>query len=536
MHKVSSRYLILGAIVLLSLIGAAIAIYTTANGPWGYTDPVEYISVARSLDQGHGLAYYEGTGRLTYVTIHPPFYSLVLSVIGLFGTNLVAASRWLNVLAFAASIFIAGWIFYRYTPVPSLGIIASALMCTFPYTVVMFSSAYSEPVFILSILAGGWALLAYLEKAKWPLLVFSALVVSTTPGTRYAGVSIVIAAALTVFAFTSGRVWPRLKKTILFTLIAGLPILIWLVWVYFSSDHSLGGRTPVIQWQGLLAHFQGFRGVFMDTVWEWFPFQNHQTLLGYRLRFVLMGIIALVMLGLSVLAERQYKKDSGRSISTGGLRVLTFFGLSTLLFLGILVFTYLFTLPTIDIDNRMLLPFFVTGVMMIFGAFASWEAVWSKGWARLIQVIPWLLAVLCVYWYIPQTRGQVDWYHTGGGITAFRWDSSSLIQAVRGLPADQPVISNDWELTMLWTDRPVYGLWTSFPTDTPAQATAYGTNPADPLQGLFCQKNAALVIYVDFLSQARTQLGEPALVPLQGLFTGLTVHGQYPDGMIYLCH
>ncbi len=172
--KLSTKYLILSAILLLSVAGAVIAIYTTSNGPWGYSDPVVYISTARSLDRGQGLVYYEADAAFRPITIEPPFYSLVLSAIGLFGVNLVAAARWLNSMAFIASIFIAGWIFYRYSRAPALGIVASALMCAFPYMVWMFGSAYSEPLFVLMFLAGGWGLLAYLHKKKPALFVLSA--------------------------------------------------------------------------------------------------------------------------------------------------------------------------------------------------------------------------------------------------------------------------------------------------------------------------------------------------------------------------
>jgi len=535
MAKVSTRYLILGVIIALSLIGGVIAVYTTTNGPWGYTDPVEYISVARSLDRGQGLAYYEGNGQLTPETIHPPFYSLVLSFIGLFGANLVAASRWLNIVAFVASIFIAGWIFYRYSPAPALGIIASALMCIFPYMVVMFSSAYSEPLFVLSILAGGWALLAYLQRQKWSFLIISALVVSTIPGTRYAGIAMILAAGLTVFFFASGGTWLRIKKAALFSLIAGLPVLIWLVWVYLSSAHSVGGRSTGIEMAGILAHFQAFRGIFMDTVWKWVPFQSHETLLGYRLRFVLMGVIAVVLLGLSILAERRVKKLAVERPGNSGIKIFAFFGLSSLIFLATLILTYLFTLPTIDIDNRMLLPLYVCSVMMIYAAFAVWQAAWFKGRLRVLQAIPWIVAALCVVWYIPQTRNQVQLYHPGDGLTMYYWNSSSLIQAVRDLPPDQPVISNDWELTMLWTGRPIYGFWTTFSSEPPLQKTPYGTDQNDKLQTLFCAQGAALVIYNDFPTQVRGQLGEIALGQMPGLFTGLTIHGSYPDGTIYLC-
>jgi hypothetical protein len=164
--KRSTKYLILAAILLISIAGAAIAIFTTANGPWGYSDPVVYISTARSLDRGQGLVYYEADAAFRPITIEPPFYSMALSVIGLFGVNLVVAARWLNIMAFVASIFIAGWMFYRYSRAPALGVLASGLMCAFPYMVWMFGSAYSEPLFVLTFLMGGWGLLAYLHKEK----------------------------------------------------------------------------------------------------------------------------------------------------------------------------------------------------------------------------------------------------------------------------------------------------------------------------------------------------------------------------------
>ena len=488
------------------------------------------------LGCGLGLAYYEGSGKLTPETIHPPLYSLTLGLVGLSGVDLVVASRWLNILAFVASIFIAGWIFYRYSRVPAVGVIASILMCAFPYMVWMFSSSYSEPLFVLSILAGGWALLAYLRREKWTSFLVASLAVSTIPGTRYAGIGMVIAAGLTVFLFASGKAWSRIKKAVLFTAVAGLPVLAWLGWVYFSSDHSVGGRIPDLNPAGLAAQFQAFRGIFMDTVWKWVPFQSHETLLGYRLRFVLMGIFVIALVTISILAVRRYVKDGLDGAHAPDLQIFAFFGLSSLVFVTVLVLTYLFTSPTIDIDNRMLLPFYVSSVMMIFGALALWQAAWFKGKLRVLQVFPWILAALCVYWYYPQTTDIVQYEHEGEGLTAYRWKDASIIQAVRELPADQPVISNDWELTMLWTGRPVYGLWTRFLTEPPIQTTAYGTNLEDNIQALFCDKGAALVIYDDFPGQIKDRVGEAELGKVPGLFEGLTLLGKYTDGSIYMCH
>jgi len=532
--KRSTKFLILAAILLISVAGAALTIYTTASGPWGYTDPVVYISTARSLDRGEGLVYYEADAAFRPITIEPPFYSIALSAIGLFRVNLVVAARWLNIMAFVASIFIAGWIFHRYSRAPALGIVASALMCTFPYMVWMFGSAYSEPLFVLMFLAGGWGLLAYLQNEKPALFLLSALLIGLIPATRYAGVAMVLAGGGSVLLLASGKTWVRIRKAVLFTFLASLPILVWLIWIYFSTAHSVGGRSLGLSLQGLSAQFQGFRGIFMDTVWKWVPFQSNGALLGYRLRFFLMGVILVGLLGLSILAERQIKKESTEGASNSGIGIFNFFGLSSLLFVGVLILTYLFTHPTIDVDNRMLLPLFVGFVISFYAAWAVWQVAWFKGKLGLFQTLPWLIAIVCVAWYIPQTRDEATYYHAGDGLTAYHWNRSELIQAVRSLPANQVVISNDWELLQLWTGRPIYGFWNTFPSTPPIQTSAYGSVPGDKAQAIFCTKGAALVIVNDFKSQLQTQIGKA--YDDQKLFTGLPVYGMYADGNIYLCH
>ena len=144
----------------------------------------------------------------------------------------------------------------------------------------------------------------------------------------------------------------------------------------------------------------------MDTVWKWVPLQSNGALLGYRLRFILMGILLVGLLGLSLLAERRIKKIATDGAAHSGIRIFTFFGLSSLLLVGVLILTYLFTHPTIDVDNRMLLPLFVGSVMSFYvgmgvmagslvqrqNAAAPGAAVAGRGVVR--------------GWYIPQTRNE----------------------------------------------------------------------------------------------------------------------------------
>lgn len=536
MKKTLMTRIYLGIIILLSIIGGAIAIYSTGNGPWGGTDPVVYISTAHSILHGQGVGYYEGNAQFIPSTWFPPFYSVVLSVIGLTGIDLVTAARWLNILSFAASIFIAGWIFLRFSRVPVMGIIASALMCTFPHMLEMFSSSYSEPLFVLLYLTSGLCLLIYLIKEKPVLFAFSAVVFGLIPFTRYAGIALLASGSMSIFFLTSGKMWHRIRLVTLYGLIGSLPTMLWFLWVYIVDNHRMGGRDLGVNWGILAAKFQLFRGTFMDTIWKWIPFQSHTNLFQYRVRFVLMGIGLIISIVLSFLAIWQIRKNAKESDQKSDTPVLVYFGLSSLTYLAFLIVSYLFILPTIDIDNRMLLPLFVGVIMGLLGAFALWQTAWFRERKRLLQILPWLVGILCVYWYLPQVKEKAEFYHQGVGLTAYHWNRSEIIQSVRALPADTPVISNDWELVLLWTQRPIYGFWNTFPSDLSIQTTAYGTNPGDHVQSVFCDQGAALVIFNDFPTQFTDKVGETAQDKIPDLFAGLSIYGTYPDRTIYFYH
>jgi hypothetical protein len=186
-------------------------------------------------------------------------------------------------------------------------------------------------------------------------------------------------------------------------------------------------------------------------------------------------------------------------------------------------------------DNRVLLPFYVITIMSLLGAFALWHSAWFRARLRFLQIVPWLLAAICIGWYFPQTRDKVASYHQGAGYTAFHWDRSALIQAVRNLPPGKAVISDEWELLLLWTGRPIYDLWNTFPSTAPIQHSPYGTDPRDSTQSLFCDQGAALVIFNKFQANFKTEVGAADQDPLPDLFSGLSVSGVYPDGIIYLC-
>ena len=311
------------------------------------------------------------------------------------------------------------------------------------------------------------------------------------------------AGALSMPICSSGKLGVRIRKALLFGLIASLPILVWLIWTYFTSAHSLGGRSLGLDWNGLAVPIQDFPGIIYRYRGKVGTLPEQPS--GPDLSFTVCpgGRRTGRHPGAFYMGDRSPAKKADTGEHRSDLPIFSYFGLSAFFLVVVLLLTYLFTRPTIDIDNRTLLPFFVCSVITFSGHLRSgrlpspvikklaslktpWSNGWqsalrqtvsSKGWNLVFQGLAWLVAAACLAWYIPQAQNMVTLYHKGDGLTAYRWGRSEIIQTVSSLPDTQPVISNDWQLLLLWTGRPIYGIWVSFPKTRPIQTTPLRHHP-----------------------------------------------------------
>jgi hypothetical protein len=519
---------------LLSILGGAAVTYSTANGPWGYSDPVAYIVAARNLLKGIGLGYYYPSGRFYVLTHYPPFYPLVLAGIGIFRVDLVDAARWLSIILFAATLFSAGLIFIRYSSSPSSAILACILIGIFPTTLTMFSSSMSEPLFVFLFLLCGFSLMGYLRSDNYRWLFFSAVVTGLLPLTRYIGVAIFFAAVVSVLLFIPGAWKERLKKAALFGAISIIPIMLWIIWVYFSVDRTLAGRGMQFDWGMLSGTFRDFRGIFLETIWKWIPFVTSNLGLTSRLRFILIMLTIIIVSSVAWLADRRVRKSMPQAGINSDFHIFGVFGLSSLAYVVVLALTYVFTKPAPDIDDRILLPLYPGIVMSLLGAFTCWQNAWFRNGRPWLKIIPWLIAAVCVYWYYPTSSWEVNHYQQGQGITIYSWRDSETMKAMRDLPVDVPIVSNNAAAILLWADRPAYELMEDMPKEFINQSTPYGSDMSDRSQEAFREHGAALVIFrSQFQGQLGGTFGEKGLARLKTIFTGLVVGGQYADGTIY---
>ena len=151
---------------MIALMGSVMIFYSTVWGPWVYSDSTEYIVSARNLIQGHGLGLYGASGAFHPLSLHPPFYSLVLAFFGLFGADLVTTARWINIILFGSTILVVGITIFAYTQSAWLSIISSLMLFSMPVVVDVFSGAMSEPLFLFTGLSSLCLLLLFLKSKR----------------------------------------------------------------------------------------------------------------------------------------------------------------------------------------------------------------------------------------------------------------------------------------------------------------------------------------------------------------------------------
>jgi 4-amino-4-deoxy-L-arabinose transferase-like glycosyltransferase len=535
LERVSVRTLSLIAVGLISLVGGAAAIYATANGPWGSQDAATYIATARNLLRGIGAGYYLADGTFRVLVIQPPFFPWVLSVIGRLGVNLVVAARWLNVTLFVATLFLTGLIFIRYSASPLLAIPACVLLGIFPNLVKMSSSAMSEPLFIFLFVVSLFCLLAYLKTGATRWLVLAGVFSGSLSLTRYIGIAMIPAGALGILLFFRGGWKERVLRAIAFGVLASLPFLVWEAWIYFALNHSLTGRTLVFDRQALLGGFVNFYTAVTQIVLGWIPLGDQLWGLRFRWRYALIFLALAGLIMVTLLAAQRTRRAASQATGNRELQLFSIAGFWVVAYLVVYLLTLVFTKPVSPVEPRTLLPVYVGLALAWMGALACWQNAWFKGRLRWLQVLPWLVAFVGLYWFTPTTINSIIIpYHQGAGRTAYSWRSSETMAAVSQLPATLPIVSNDSYAIWVWAGRPAYDVMENLQEAFIHRDTPYGSDLSDPAQIAFRQKGAALVIFSDeFAGQLQNKYEDAGRARLNSLFTGLVLGARYSDGAIY---
>ncbi len=439
--------LIIFAIVTGGLvIIAEVAMMYATNWTIGVSpDSTIYIEVARNIISGVGLSIAPGET----LTHFPPLYPIFLAIPGLIGFDPLDGARWLHVFLYAANVLLVTTIIYRETNGSIMASVFGALFMTSSLSMLdIHTMAWSETLFLLLTLAGFFVLAEYLANPEnFALLVISSLFIGAACLTRYIGVSVVVAASLSVLLLLNGKISQKVKCACIYGAVSILPILLWL-----SRNRLITGkltdRTAQYHPIDLNRIEQG-----ITTVAEWL-------LLPENLSSFARNISVIIFICLLASGAILFYIKRKRAVNSLPASKTSYFPIIFIILLGVYLLSLAISISFFDahtpLDNRILSPLFPLGVITFFSLI--FNVIDNFRMPRLYLLLVILLAGLLAY-QMKITLPYFRYAHENGRwYTGKQWQTSNIMKIVKSLPDDIFLYSNGDDAIELLTRKIAFSI------------------------------------------------------------------------------
>lgn len=467
--------------LIVALAGAAFLLVCLATR-WNIgtsPDSVAYIGSARSMWSGGGAA----DGALVF---RPPFYPVLLAIIGLAGIDPFVGARWLNALFFGGNVLLVGLIIRRYQPEPWwLAPFGASLVLLAAPLVEIHAYAWTEPLFILLGFSGLYALSLFLDGRPFPWLLFTAVLLGLSLLTRYAGLAFVLTAGLGLLWFSPHKWTVRLRDALVLGIISGLPLGLWVA-RNLGQSGSATGRSLAFHPAGREHIWQA---VFTVTDWLLLPAAAP----GW-LRLVVLAVVLGTAVALLLFPFVRPKQPAPAPLPTF-YRLLLIFVPTYLLFL---LFSISFLDAATPLDGRILSPLYMAGIFLGMYVLAQLWAQTGR-WRIVHLAITGLLILFVAASAYKSGRWVQMAYIQGLGFSSVAWQQAEIIAEIKALPAETLIYTNSPDAVYLLANR------AARPLPRKVEATTQLTNEQYEAQlsalGQNLTQEQAVVVYFSGLGQ-----------------------------------
>lgn len=503
-----------GALGLLALAGMGLFALGTRRGVALGSDSAAYIAAARSFVEGSGLSWLSGGVEARPLVLHAPLYPLMLAGFEALSVDSVFAARTINGLAFGLSILLFGVLLHRLTRSWGFSLYgALILMCTGELFAV-YVWAMSDPWYIAMSLAALVLAVRFLEDGHLSLFVAAAIGASAAYLTRYVGLSLVVGLALAFLLRPRLSPFRRWTQAGIFLVVGVVPIGVW-----FARNASLTGQIAgrIFGRSGASLPEGGEQAAAIILNW-FLPLRLVDWLRERSPLLSLAGMLGII--GLALLVGLSFRSWSTRGPTSRALTGVVI-GLYSLAFLGLIGFSYLYSRPGTDLNDRTLSPLYPATLAVVV-ALLAW--LWSsrRAWLRA------LVLVACVVFLRNKavyTYGVVDdLMSRGQGYASTAWQESPTIAALMELSPDL-VYTDDIAAVYLLANRNVYLVPLRLESVTGRPRSDYEENLERMRQRIDGHQALLVLFQPDSLSSE--------LAPLDDLVAGLAPLAVLDDGVIY---
>jgi hypothetical protein len=524
---------------LLGIAAGLVVDYATAWGPWAFSDATGYITAARNLVAGHGIGAFDPSGRFSPGVSHPPLYVLALGAVSLLGLDPLNAARILDVVLFGLLVGTSGLMLHRVLVSLWSGLSYSSLLLVHPAMLIAYTSAMAEPPFILLGLLALLLVTEHLQRPRPFSFLGAALCAAGALFSRYPGAAFVLSGALAVMLWGRHALLSRMVRAGIFLAIGSLPVGVFLVWA--TSRPEAEGPRAVSSGLTLLPALGRLGGGVAAVLWSWKPVPPEVLLPDWTTRALPTGLIAGVLAAAGLLALGTLVFNSARGFRLGGGSVeawrpgrtlLQVFILFTGVYLALFAAAYLFTNPTPDVNSRTLLPLLPALLGGVVGYAHLTFATWRKSLPMRVGWVALLVLAIAGFSMISQDT-VLGLHRTGLGYTGRQWRGSETIAAVRRLPPDLSLVSNEPAAVLLLVGRAAYPMPEIEELRPLERFEPFGTG-SSPGEQAFREGKAVLVLFDTVEGQLRSLYGAGAQGRLAALLSGAVLQFRGQDGAIYL--
>ena len=522
-------------ISLMAILGIVELLISTHWGPGIGGDATIYITSARNLLAGIGIGLIQPDGSFRLIPYFPPFFPLVLSLIGLTGADLVESAHWLNMLLFGGLVWLAGSLTYRVSRSALLAGIMAALLAVSPILIPVYSWAMAEPLSIFCGILGLVLLVDYLHQPKRTgLLIFSGLLAGLAFLTRYSAVAYLAAGWVGLLVFSKNRWQERLVKSLVY-LASGLwPMIVWVIYDV-SKTATLASRS-LETGGGMASRIVSMLIPIKNIILRWLLPDSWIASPRYPASINLLVDI-LFVLGMLLwfgLIIWKLNKKTDKIENQDLFQLLILLTLFILAYLGIIFVVYITTYPPITIDDRMFSPIHIA-ILWIIVLLAGLTLNLWPAWRWLKFGLPVLLILFVGAYGWRSMRIINQNYDLGLGYTSPKWRESQTVQTLKAMPANSTIVTNETMAVLFLTGRIAYPYAEIYLNKPLAVYSEYGNGDlsTDTAQRLFREHKAALVLFDSLSSQLESIYGDQTAQRIRELTDGLQVSFKGSDGMIY---
>ena len=502
--------------MMMAAAAACLVLYVTQWGIGLGSDSAVYVAAARNLLSGYGLSWVNAGLEVRPMTLHGPLLPLLFAGLEVIGVDSLATARALNAFSFGIEVLLVGVLIKRASDSWILSLLGGYLVLSSGELVNIHSSAMSDPLYLALAYIGLVLFSSFLSDRKPVHLVWASTAVGLACLTRYLGLSLVLALALSLVLADVRRAKLVAGQLAILLPIGLGPFILWLIRNLVLTGQA-AGRSLTFDVPVMVNAVRGTAIIVMN----WFlPLRVVEWLFEVQARWV--GSVAAGLMLIAVLGWLTYRGRRDLSLRTvAEIRVLVPLLLSFATFLGLIFATSLLSRLDVDIDERILLPAY--GLLLVLVVFFLRQAWRLRGW--LVKGVIIALCILLVrnktvyaYWSVRNLQGG------GQGYSSAAWKGSATIRALQEL-SPAVIYADDIAAVYLLADRRPYLAPLRLNSATGELRPTY-EDDLSTMRRRIEQEGAVLVLF-------RPDSLPPELGPLEELTRGLIRIRTLTDGVIY---